>query len=256
MSEGTRAALKAAAKKVFALENQIETLEAAAERAESASAEASTELENYAELEKEITRWRVNQLKKGGGTKVLPDDLKARINAKRTAADELEQSQSTSEAIAEELKDVRARLRIVARDRTKCAIAVLHEMGDLLADELRTINTRRAELIQILQGLSEVKVPLSVSGHPVAIGVSAATYEAINMGNAFAFPPNAPDPVDEVTKRWTCRLDAICADPDAVIAAPKHLLPSHYVPGSLGKFQGSGLPFSAGTPGNWVPEQI
>jgi hypothetical protein len=254
MSKEKRTGLKAAAERVSALQEQIETLEAAAERAENASVEASDELEKYGDLEGEITRWRVAQLKKGASTKVLPDNLKARVEAKRAAADELEQSQTASQAIAEELRETRSKLRTADQEKTKCGIAVLHETGDTIADELKAVNIRRIELMQVLQGLAAVNMISERTGRPEGIGLTQGAVEVFNMANGFVFHDLA-DPTEELARRWKARLDALCANSDAEIAAPRHLLPSDYVPGTPPKYQGDGLPWLQGTPGIWKPEK-
>ncbi len=252
MSKETRAALRAAAEKVSALRKQIQALEVAEERAEGTADQARQELARHAHLDKEITKWRVEQVKKGASTKTLPNQLQTKVAARRDASEELEQSQSTLQAIREELEGLNFQCEKAEAEARTCAVTVLHEMGDALAAELRSINMRRRELRQLLSGLSDVKIERPGYA-PKAIGISRAAEEALNMDGSFDFPGNI-DPAEEIVRRWARRLEALCADPNAEITAPKHLTPSDYVPGKPREFVGAGLPWSPGTPGSWKSE--
>lgn len=254
MELDSRAALKAAAESVAVLEGQIKTLEAAAERAATAAEEAASELEKYAGLESEITSWRVEQLKRRESTKALPNDLKARVDGKRAAIDELDQSESTSRAIAAELSDVRRKLDLASKQRTKYAVAALQETAGPLVEELRAINLRRVELRQILEGMASIEGVSERTGQRERIGLTESAREVLNMGDNFIFPGNV-DPTSEIGRRWILRFNALCADPNAVVVPPKHLAPSDYVPGQPPKFQGPGLSWAPGTPSSWAPEQ-
>lgn len=255
MSE-TRAALKAAAKKAATLKNQIHTLEDARERAQATADQAQQELTRHSGLDKEITRWRVDQVKKGASTKVLPASLQAKVNGRRDAQEELEQSHSTIEAIREELETMTAQLARVEAEQRDRAVDVVRELEHSLAGELRTINERRTEILQLLRGLSVLEVPgiLDANGRPTGIGITTSTLEVVEMGQTFPFPVGA-DPLEEMARRWGTRLAAVCADPDAEITTPKHLTPSDYVPGRPREFIAPGLPWAPGTPGTWKPEQ-
>lgn len=253
MANSDRAALKAATEKVSALEEQIKSLEAASERAATGVDDAEAELERYTHLDDELTRWRVAQVKKGASTKALPADLKARVDAKRAAIDDVEQAQSAQAAIREELDGLRVALAEAEGARTQAATDVLHEMGLKLGRELEKINRRRVELVQLLEGLSGVRVA-DGTGRTVPIGIVSAASNAIHFPFAFEFPTLA-DPVGEVTVRWTRRLDALCADPEAAVSIPRHLEPLDYVHGQAQPWEGPGHPFPAPTPGSWRTEE-
>ena len=253
MSE-KREALKTAAETAAALEAQVQRLKEAAARAACACDDAEDALAGFDDLEDQVTKWRVAQLKKGASTKELPDKLKDRVDAKRAANDEVELSRLAARAIDEELKAAQSKLKITAKERMNCAVAVLHHEGDVLADELRAINVRRAELLQILTGLGAVEIFSEKVGRPLGIGLSEAATEAVNMGHQFAFQQCA-DPEVEIARRWKKRLDALCADPDTVVVTPKHVVPSDFTPGDPPHIMTIGQPWSPGTPGTWKPEQ-
>lgn len=248
----SREALKAAHRKVRNIDKQIEVLESAAQRAEEAAQQATSELSKHSRLDKEITAWRVTQLKKGGNTKVLPDDLRERVDAKRAAEGELKQSQSAQQAITEELEELRNKRDRAEQDRMTLAIGTLHAMGEILANELYTINIRRAQLLQVLAGLFSMKIDDRVARE---VAISTITAGAMKMGDSFAFEPNTiPGPLDEMGRRWQRRLDALCTDPDADITAPKHLEPSDYLPGKPEGWQGPGHALPGAPAGSWKPE--
>ena len=238
MSDETRAALRSANERVCNLTREIERLEAAAQRAEQTVQDATADLEKYEGLDKEITKWRVEQAKQGAGTKVLPETLKAQVDGKRDAVEELEQARATQKAIQLELDDLRQQLRPAELERVRCAVAILHEMGDALASELATMNRRRAELFQLLIGLERLEV--SQDGEwPRAIGLTEYSRNAMTIGETDVFPHGA-EATREMADRWKRRLDTICTNPEAEIQAPKNLAPSDYVPEPA--------------PGSWIPE--
>jgi hypothetical protein len=225
MSVETRAALRSANERVYNLTREIERLEAAARRAEKIVQEAAAEVAKYEGLDKEITRWRVEQAKQGAGVKVLPDILKTQVDGKRNAVEELEQARATQ-------------LKPAELERVRCAVAVLHEMGDALASELATMNRRRAELFQLLIGLERLEV--SQDGDwPRPIGLTEYAHNAMTIGETDVFP-NGSDATREMAERWRHRLDTICTNPEAEIQAPKNLAPSDYV--------------AEPAPGSWEPE--
>ncbi len=194
MSQDSRAELKAAIAKVDALNKQIANLEAAAERADRAVEQAGVELAKYTGLDKEITAWRVNQVKKGQSTKTLPEKLRAKVDAKRAAGEELEQAESTQEALKDELASLRPSIKPLEEQRVKAAVAVLHEeAGDSLAHEFAEVNAKYTELVRLIRGLANVplhELPrsgYSVSG-PAISGYTKTILEALN-GSDGAFPP-------------------------------------------------------------------
>lgn len=238
MSEETRAALRSANENVCNLTREIERLEAAAQRAEQIVQEATADLARYEGLDREVTKWRVEQAKQGAGVKVLPDNLKAQVDGKRDAVEELEQARATQQAITEELESLRQQLRPAELTRVRCAVAILHEVGDALASELATMNRRRAELFQLLIGLERLEV--SQDGEwPRPIGLTEYAHNAMTIGETDVFP-NGAEATREMAERWKRRLDTICSNPEAEIQSPKNLSPSDYV--------------AEPAPGSWVPE--
>jgi predicted RNase H-like nuclease (RuvC/YqgF family) len=221
-----RGVLKAAAREVSEVETQIAQLETAMRRAEKMAQDAQAELAKYRGLDTEIVQWRVRQVKQGADTKTLPVALKTRVEAKRTATEELEQAQSTQEALGEELEAAKARLQPAQAVIQKAAIALLHHEADSLAQELMKLNSRSYELRQKLEGLAAMEAPDSF-GRPVAIGQTAQMAEALN-GFRLDFPQRC-DPVWAMAKRWRKRLDAVMEDHEAAITVPKPVSPSDFI---------------------------
>src|SRR5579862_6889760 len=227
MTEGVRVALRIANENIANLKKEIERLESAAQRAERAAQDATAGLEKHSELDKEITKWRVEQLKQGENTRVLPDYLKVQLDAKHDAAEELEQARATQQAILEELESLRQRQRPAEEERLRCAISIMHVMGDALASELASINHRRADLFQLLRGLEQLEVPRE-NDSPIAIGLSEYARNAMNMAETYQFPDGA-EAIREISERWKRRLETICANPYAEINPPSPVTPSDYV---------------------------
>jgi hypothetical protein len=250
MASKARAELKAAAQKVSALEKQLTSLESAAERANAASADAAGELDTYSELEKEITRWRVSQVKKGASTKTLPDSLRAKAEAKRTAADELEQSRETLEAINRELEETRAQLGAATDNCYLAAGAVISELADVLGNELAGLNGRRAEILHALFGIQRLQ--MLIAGKPQTVALSDACQRAMNGTDVLIFPPTS-DPISALADRWIKRYKALLVDPDVEITVPKPVMPSDYVFAVPATFE-EGQGWVGGTPGSWKPE--
>jgi chromosome segregation ATPase len=238
MTEEVRVALRTANERISNLSREIDRLELAAERAEQAAQEATAEMEKHSELDKEITKWRVEQLKQGENTRALPDYLKFQLDAKHDATEELEQSRATQQAIFEELESLRERQRPAEQERLKCAITILHVMGDALASELASINHRRADLFQLLRGLERLEVPMD-GDTPTAIGLSEYARNAMSMAETDVFPEGA-EATAEIAERWKRRLETICASPYVEINPPSPVTPSDYV--------------LEPSPGSWVPE--
>jgi chromosome segregation ATPase len=238
MTEEIRAALRTANESIANLNREIERLEQAAQRAEQAAQEATAEMAKHSELDKEITKWRVEQLKQGENTRVLPDFLKVQLDAKHDAVEELEQSRATQQAILEELEGLRQRQRPAEQERLKCAITILQVMGDALASELASINHRRADLFQLLRGLERLEVAMD-SDMSTAIGLTEYARDAMNIAETYVFPEGA-EATREIAERWKHRLETICADPYAEINPPSPVAPSDYV--------------VEPAPGSWVPE--
>ena len=233
MQETARARLKSAIAKAADLSAQIEKMEAATERAEAAAQEAQTELAKYAGLDKTITAWRIDQVKKEASTKVLPEKLKAKLEAKRAAEDELEQAEGTLEAISEELEALRTQEKPLEGEKDNAAVSVLLEYADGLARELADHNARGRELRQSLNGLTR------------AIAKSTTTIQAALNNYDFEFLPGC-DLEYDCGQRWKKRLEAILADPDAVVTTPKIIVPSDYS-FKVDKWQGPGYPHPQAT---------
>jgi len=238
MSEETRTALSSANANLANLNRDIERLEAAAQRSEQAALEATAQLDKYLGLDKEITRWRVEQVKEGASTKVLPDHLKTQVDARRDGVEELDQSRATQQAIADELAELRRLQGPVEQTRQQCAVAILHEMGDALASELASLNHRRAELFQLLWGLDRLEV--TGNGNEWSrVGLTEYARNAMNAHDSEVFPDGV-EATREIAERWRRRLEAISANPYAEINPPKPVAPADYI-------TEPGL-------GTWVPE--
>jgi hypothetical protein len=250
MPSEARAALKAAAQKFVTLEKQIASLEAAAGRANAAAIEASAELDNYSDLEQEITRWRVSQVKNGASTKTLPDSLRARAEAKRAAVDELEQSRETLQAVEKELDDTRTKQEAAAEKRRMAAAAVIIESADVLGNELVGLNARRAEILHALFGIQRLRIVIAGKLKPIELGYECQ--QAMHGGDGLIFPPGS-DPIDALAERWVRRFEALLTDPDAEITVPKPVLPSDYIFGAPAAFE-PGQGWVGGTPATWKPE--
>ena len=254
MKNETRKELKTAHDQVAQLKAQIEALKTAAARAEESAADANAALEHHSGLEKAITRWRVSQLKNGGDTKRLPADLKARVDAKRDAEDELAQAQDALQEIASELNITRTKLRLANFAHEKEVIAVLHGSADELAAELEAINQRRAEIRQQLSGLAGIQLQLRDAGPAESIGMSKRAARAFNAGSDFDFPQHANADREQVI-RWKLRFDALKADPDAAIVPPRPLCPADYMPTTHPRFANApGFGWTVGLQGSWKPE--
>jgi hypothetical protein len=253
MSSNARAVLKSTHKKVSAFDQQIKSLESAAEQATHSADEALAELQKHGELDAEITHWRVNQVKAGKQTKVLPENLKDRVEAKRAAADELEQSQSVLEAIQQELENLRSQRKRADRDHIFAAGEVLAEIAGGLGAELKAINTRRAVIVQILSGLQRMDVFIEGQGHGRLLNLDVAS-ESMDIPEGFRFPHYA-DPSEAMAARWKARLNELLADPDAAVGPPPHVTTSDYRPGAPSQFQGPGLPWTPMGQGTWAPEE-
>ena len=227
MTEEIRVALRSANENIANLKRDIERLEAAAQRAEQAAQQATAEMDKHSDLDKEITKWRVEQLKQGENTKVLPDYLKVQLDAKHDAAEELDQSRATQQAILEELESLRQRQRPAEQERLRCAISIMHVMGDALASELVSINHRRADLFQLLRGLEQLEVPRD-NDSPSPIGLSEYARNSMSMAETYSFPEGV-EATREIAERWKRRLETICANPYAEINPPSPVTPSDYV---------------------------
>jgi hypothetical protein len=220
-----REALKTAVASIAELTAQIESLEKAQLRAGEAAQEARNELQRHSNLNAEITHWRVAETKAGRSTKVLPDKLRAKQELLKRAQEELDQSQSTLEALDDEMQDLRMRLKPAEKERYRLAWEVLHEHCNGLAEELHTLNIRRWKLRQILTSLGELTI-YPPGENFRRIGLTVAMERALD-GFAPQFIPSL-DPLRDMGARWHKRADQLLANPDAQITTPKPILPSDY----------------------------
>ena len=110
MFEEAREKLRDACARVADVTKQVERMETAVSRADKAIEDAKAELVKHSGLDRDISKWRVTQVKKGSSTKILPENLKARLDARRAAEDELTQAEGTKEAIKDELAELRKRM--------------------------------------------------------------------------------------------------------------------------------------------------
>lgn len=259
MSTDTRAELKSAIQKASTLEGHVKRLESAVDRAQEAIEDAEAEFRRYANLDAEITRWRVSQVKNGASTKILPKKLKARTEAKRAAADELEQSRETLRAISDELERARLDFKEAEDARISKAVEVVSAMGDSLAKELIEISQRRLVILQILYGLrgAEFKRGCVIGWTDLTARAmeqnSEIGYAQITHGLGFEKIAHLVNPLDGMGERWRERLDAIVADPAAEITIPRPLTPEDYIPEPPRRWEDGQL-ISTGTDG-WRPEQ-
>jgi hypothetical protein len=225
MFEESREKLKAAIKKVGEQIATIGKMEAAAKTADETAIQARADLAMYSSLDKEITKWRVDQVKHGASTKTLPDKLKAKLEAKRAAEEEITQSEATRDAINLELKEVREVIKPLEREQFECAVSLLHEKGDVLAQELIAVNQREIVLQQLLEGLSSMTVDFRDNRGERNIGRTKAMEEALS-DHTWKF--DRVNPYEGMGRRWKERLDALLVDPDADVTIPNPILPSDY----------------------------
>lgn len=220
----TRELLKAAVAKAANLEIQKAKLEKALETATAAEQAAIEDWERFSDLDAAIKKFRVDAVKNGGNSRDLPQVLKDRLTARRSAEEEIEQATSTKEAITEELGDITKRLAPMGQTITLCALDILREKGDELASELTALNERRRDLVQILDGLANVSV--MKNGTMQQAGYTPAASKA--MANPdYEFAGNLK-PLHDMSDRWLARLNAIVADPDAELTIPQIIKPSDY----------------------------
>lgn len=219
-----RERLKAAVAKAANLEGQKAKLETALKTATAAEQAAIQELGRFSDLDAAIKRYRVDTTKNGGNARELPQVLKDRLVARRNAVEEIEQSRSTREAIAEELDDIKKRLAPMDENKTACAVDVLREKADQLAAELIGINQRRRDLIQILEGFADVGV--MQKGLMGTVGYSPAMSKALG-GFDYSFALNLT-PLKDMGNRWLARVQALLADPDVEVTIPQTIKPSDY----------------------------
>ena len=206
------------------LARQVEQLKEAMAGAEGMINEAETALAAFNGLDKAISTFRVKQLKDGASPKILPDELRARVVAKREAEEELSQATNTRDSVQEELDAAEFRLAPMETERSKRAIDVLHEMADGLATELIQINLRGRDLRQILSGLANLHI--GIDGRMQQVGYTAAIGSALSSCD-YVFSGNM-DPGAGMGERWKARLDALLSDPDAEVTIPKPIAPSDY----------------------------
>ncbi len=213
-----RAQLKAALAEIDKLANQVAELKTAQQAAENAVEEAQAELDSFDGLDAEITKFRVSATKRGANPRKLPDELKAKVDAKRAAEDESGQANTTLETLVKELAAAESKLKARKGEQTKFAVAVVQEFADAIAEELLDLQCRRAVGLALLNGLAEVSV--MVDGQNKFVGFSNKAIEAIAERTAEGLPGGIPHRA-AMAKRWATRIDALLKDPDAKITVPK-----------------------------------
>jgi chromosome segregation ATPase len=236
-----RAKLKAAIADLARLTEKIESLEGANVRAAEAVEHAKAEVATHAGLEKEITRWRVSQVKKGASTKELPESLAAKVAAKKAAESEVEQAEATLEALREELAELRKGVKPLEEARQQAALNVLlGEQIDDLAREYSEISVRERELGLLLHGLAHLQVEKNGKIEPV--GYTQSIVNVLKLGEQF---PQEVSPNADMGTRWQRKLNALLKDPEARIERPVAIVPSDYVRTNPEKVAHFGIPLPA-----------
>jgi hypothetical protein len=204
---------------------KIESLESATARANEAVELAKGEVATHAGLEKEITRWRVAQVKNGASTKKLPENLAAKVDEKKSAESEVAQAEATFEAMREELRQLRKSLKPAEEARQNAAVDVLlRENVDDLAQEYSEVSLRAKELGLLLHGIAHLQV--EKGGKLVDVGYTQSMVNALRAGDGF---PAEVSPMADMGTRWGKRLKTLFENPDAEITRPRVVVPSDYV---------------------------
>jgi hypothetical protein len=220
-----RAKLKAAIADLARLTEKIESLEGANVRAAEAVEHAKAEVATHAGLEKEITKWRVSQVKKGASTKELPESLAARVAAKKATESEVEQAEATLQALREELAELRKGVKPLEEARQQAALNVLlGEQVDDLAHEYAEVNARERELSLLLHGLCHLQIDKNGKTEPV--GYPQAIVSVLNPGEQF---PQEVSPKAGMGTRLQRKLNVLLKDPEATITRPVVIVPSDYM---------------------------
>jgi outer membrane murein-binding lipoprotein Lpp len=235
-----RAKLKAAIADYNTQSLKVERLSKAVDAARRAVDDAKAEIEGYADLDKEITRYRVAATKRGASPRNLPDDLKARVNGKKAADDELAQAESTLEELAAELKELRKTLQPLEAARVNAAGAVLiEEQGDDLAQEYIQAAERARQLFLQLGGL--LLLEIEVDGKKYSMGGTQAMATAAVLGKNDSailqqmFPEGA-NVFADMGGRWKTRMETLMKDPDAGITRPKPIAKTDYTQTNAGAY--------------------
>ena len=217
----------------FNMQNcKVERSRRAVELAEKAVEDAKTELESYADIDKRITRHRVQATKRGANPKNLPDDLATQVDARKAAQAELAQAESTLEVLAGELKEIRKTLRPLEHARVNAACMVLiEEHGDDLAHEYIRASARAREIFLLLGGLLLTEVEVDGRKHSAGGTQAMATAAALGRDDSVLTRklfPEGCDPFGDMGGRWKARVETLMKDADAVITRPKLISPTDY----------------------------
>jgi hypothetical protein len=245
MSE-EREKLKELIEKVNQQATKVARLQAAVARAEQTKEQAVAELQGFENLDKEITNWRVGQVKKNLPTHRLPEALKAKVSAKRAAEEEIEQSGSTLEALKGELSERLTETKAMEAERDELAKEILlSEVGEELAREYKEIVLRKDELYLLMQGLGYLNSkhlnPNYGPGHGATTPrFSALIADALRF-EGYAYPPNS-NPAADMSLRWQKPLHELLKDAHAVVSRPRLIAPSDYVRTDAGQAFGIPLP--------------
>jgi hypothetical protein len=114
--------------------------------------EARAEAAKFADLDSEVVKSRLAFLKREPGVK-SQEEIRASLNARIIANEELKAAEETLQVAQSELADANGN---IARSEKVCAshaISVLSEVASIVSAKLTTVNVERERLRMILQGL-------------------------------------------------------------------------------------------------------
>jgi len=225
MSEA-RARLKEAVSRCSELTSTIQTLKGVQQTAEQQIEAAKLLIESFADLDAQISQFKVDAMKRKENPRALPPELKTRIDDRRSAHDELQWARSALEQVTKDLATAQVEFAAAKARGQAQAIAVLHETGETLADELFELNAKRLDLVRNLQGLSEV---CSRDSTIFGLGKMERFRQAMNL--QVESDPEWPsiEPHRAYGKRWDARLGALLNNPEAEVTIPKRIHPSDVI---------------------------
>lgn len=211
---------------------EVERARRAVELAQKAVDDARAELAGHEDLDRKITRHRVQVTKRGGNAKILPADLAAQVDARKAAENELAQAESTLEVLEGEWKEIRKTLKPLEHARANAACAVLvEEQGDDLAMEYIQASMRARDLLLLLGGLLLTEVEVDGKKHSggatqtMGTAISLGKNDSIMLRQAF---PEGTDVFADMGGRWKRRIEALMTDAEAGIMRPKPITPADY----------------------------
>lgn len=223
MSEEARERLKAGMARFNQLTTQAEELRQAIAAAQRTIEQAQDSLASFGDLDRAIVQFRVAATKAGKDPKALPDSLREQVQARRDAEAELAAAEATLGVLQDELGSCERALEVISSSRNGLCVGVLKELGDELAAELISLNAQRRALVDVLEGLAALNV--RIDGSMRFVGLTPTMESAINGRGALSEWPAGFQVETANARRWQQRLDALLADPDAPITAPKAVTP-------------------------------